>query len=89
MFPPYLTSSKSAREKGDLTFATLFLSETILKRARNLNHALGVVVFNEPKECGVDVIGWSHNPNIDCPNNDYNEYTGPYCKVQYLRKLEQ
>jgi len=41
-------------------------------------------------ECSVDIMGRSHNPNIRCPNEDFDQYTNEiFCKVQNVRRLEQ
>lgn len=41
-------------------------------------------------ECGIDVMGRSHDPNISCPNDGYDKYIDEtYCKVQNARMLKQ
>ena len=41
-------------------------------------------------ECDVDMMGRSHDPNIMCANEDYDQYAEEtYCKVQNARRLEQ
>ena len=41
-------------------------------------------------ECGIDVMGRSHDPNIFCPNEDFDQYSNEiYCKVQNARRLKQ
>jgi hypothetical protein len=58
---------------------------------RNLDHALDAACNEdlESGECGVDVMGRSHDQNIICMNEAYNTYTSDtYCKVQRIRDLE-
>jgi len=41
-------------------------------------------------ECGVDVMGRSHGPEVICANQDFDQHTNDtFCKVQYARRLEQ
>jgi len=40
--------------------------------------------------CGVDVMGRSHDSNSPCPNEAFDQYTNDtYCKVQEVRRLVQ
>lgn len=59
--------------------------------ARDLDRALDEALNQDVEfgECGIDIMGRSHKPNIWCPNETHDECLGTYCKVQYTRKLRQ
>ncbi len=58
---------------------------------RNIERRLEVLTadLKPAGECGVDVMGQSHDPSEGCLNEDYDQYTNePYCRAQNARMLE-
>jgi hypothetical protein len=58
--------------------------------ARDLDCALDEALNQDIEfgECRIDIMGRSHEPNILCPNEAYDEWVeDTYCKAQYRRKL--
>ncbi|KAH7303004.1 hypothetical protein BKA65DRAFT_240087 [Rhexocercosporidium sp. MPI-PUGE-AT-0058] len=79
-------SIKEASNEFEVILIDLDSTSTSRKIKRELD-AMNTTI--DLGECGVNIMGRSHDPNIRCPNEYYDQYAETYCKVQKARRLEQ